>query len=113
MANNIEEWQVQYENAVKSLQQVGKQVNDRIQGIRGGQDRRMFAQMAQNLRKDHSDLQRSLNTLARFDLQQKDVQLYTSQLDQFKQQLDELERRAKMTESEIMGEARFELLYFY
>ena len=119
MANNIEEWQVQYENAVKSLQQVGKQINDRIQGIRGGQDRRMFAQMAQknnqtlrNLRKDHSDLQRSLNTLARFDLQQKDVQLYTSQLDQFKQQLDELERRAKMTESEIMGEARFDLLYF-
>ena len=117
--STIEEWNVQYSNAVKSLQQVSKQINDRIIGIRGGQDRRMFAQLnaknqqtLRNLRTEHTNLQRSLNYLSRFDLQPKDVQLYSAKLDQFMTQLDELDKRSRMTETEIMGEARFDLFLF-
>ncbi|KAH7830720.1 Syntaxin 8B [Monocercomonoides exilis] len=112
-----EEWNIAYEGAMKNLQTTTRQVNERIVGIRGGQNRQMFATMhnrniasLQGIRKQMQNLSASLDKLARGIIQPKEVQLYSSKLEKLRLGLEDTEKRSKMTEAEIIGEGRDQLL---
>ena len=112
--STIEEWNIQYQNTVKALQEVNRLINERIVGIRGGQDRRMFSQMhlrnqktLRTLLAEHEKLKQSLNMLSRGSLQPKETQFYASRLDKLYTELQNAQERVQMTDEQILDDGRF------
>jgi hypothetical protein len=112
--SSIQEWMSFYDQTARSLQQTTKQVNERIVGIRGGQSRTLFTTMharntqaLQGIRQNHDKLTQELERLSRGGLPPKDVQANAAKLEKLKLQLDETERRSKMSEAEIVSQGRF------
>ena len=112
MDNNT--WDSRLQDAYRTLQQISTQVDQRIAGIRGGQDRSVFVQLhsrnQQQLRalsREIDNLDQSLQTDLQESLASKEYQLYASRLDKLRQQFESVDKRARMTDSEILGEARF------
>ncbi|KAK2952767.1 hypothetical protein BLNAU_12235 [Blattamonas nauphoetae] len=113
-----EEWDSIFEDASDNLRKTVRSINERIAGIKGGQDRKIFATAHTRNITNLSKLKNTINQL-RSDLrtledsgriQKKDAQVYGSKLTKLDNGVNEAEQKTKLTEAQILSEGRDALI---